>query len=152
WSHFKLREIGVRSRASVDWAGNATFAGGLVLVMIGVTYGIRPYGDSNMAWGSPLVVGSLAAGVLVLVAFVWIELRARHPMFELGLFRIRAFTAGVLANFLCALARGGLMFMLIIWLQGIWLPEHGYSFATTPMWAGIYMLPQTAGFLLAGPI
>ena len=73
-------------------------------------------------------------------------------MFQLPLFRIRAYTFGVLSSFLSAIARGGLMFMLIIWLQGIWLPEHGYSFASTPLWAGIYMLPLTAGMLLAGPL
>ena len=73
-------------------------------------------------------------------------------MFRLPLFRIRAFTFGTLSTFLSAIARGGLMFMLIIWLQGIWLPQHGYDFADTPLWAGIYMLPLTLGMLLAGPI
>jgi MFS family permease len=72
-------------------------------------------------------------------------------MFRLPLFRIRAFTFGTLSTFLSAVARGGLMFMLIIWLQGIWLPEHGYNFQDTPLWAGIYMLPLTFGMLLAGP-
>ena len=72
-------------------------------------------------------------------------------MFRLPLFRIRAFTFGTLSTFLSAVARGGLMFMLIIWLQGIWLPQHGYSFTETPLWAGIYMLPLTVGMLLAGP-
>ncbi len=73
-------------------------------------------------------------------------------MFRIQLFKIRAFTAGVLASFLAALSRGGLMFMLIIWLQGIWLPLHGYDFARTPLWAGLAMLPLTAGFLIAGPL
>jgi MFS family permease len=72
-------------------------------------------------------------------------------MFRLGLFRIRAFTAGNIATLLASLGRGGLMFMLIMWLQGIWLPLHGYSFSQTPLWAGIYMLPLTVGFLIAGP-
>jgi MFS family permease len=72
-------------------------------------------------------------------------------MFDLRLFRIRAFTAGNIASLLSSIGRGGLMFMLIIWLQGIWLPLHGYSFEDTPLWAGIYMLPLTGGFLIAGP-
>jgi len=152
WSRRSLREIGVRSRAPVDWAGNLTFAAGLVLVMIGITYGIRPYGDQAMGWQSPFVDACLAAGAVLLAAFVVVEARVEQPMFRLGLFRIRAFTFGVLSSFLSAVARGGLMFMLIIWLQGIWLPEHGYGFASTPLWAGIRMLPLTVGFLLAGPL
>jgi MFS family permease len=152
WAYYRLREIGVHHRARIDWAGNVTFAVGLVLVMIGVTYGIQPYGSSSMGWTSPFVDGELAAGLALLVAFGVIEARVAEPMFRLALFRIRAFTAGVLSSFLSAVARGGLMFMLIIWLQGIWLPEHGYSFASTPLWAGIFMLPLTAGFLLAGPV
>jgi MFS family permease len=152
WSHRKLREIGVRNPAPIDWVGNLTFALGLVLVMIGITYGIRPHGSQTMGWSSPFVLGCLAAGVLLLGAFAFFESRIEHPMFKLPLFRIRAFTFGVLSSFLSAVARGGLMFMLIIWLQGIWLPQHGYSFSRTPLWAGIYMLPLTIGFLIAGPI
>jgi MFS family permease len=151
WSRVSLREIGVHRAAPIDWAGNATFAGGLVLVMIGITYGIRPYGGHAMGWTSPFVLSTIGAGVALLALFVRIETRIAAPMFELSLFRIRAYTFGVLSSFLSSLARGGLMFMMIVWLQGIWLPEHGYSFASTPLWAGIYMLPLTAGFLLAGP-
>ena len=152
WSHLKLREVGVRTPAPIDWAGNATFAVGLILVMIGITYGIRPHGNSTMGWMSPFVLGCLGGGVGLLAAFVVVESRVAYPMFRLSLFRIRAFTFGVLSSFLSAVSRGGLMFMLIIWLQGIWLPEHGYGFGRTPLWAGIYMLPLTAGFLLAGPV
>ena len=152
WAYFMLEERGMRSRARIDWAGNIVFALGLVLLMIGITYGIEPHGTSAMGWTGPYVLGELSAGVALLVAFVFIERRVAMPMFRLPLFRIRAFTAGVLSSFLSAVARGGLMFMLIIWLQGIWLPQHGYSFTQTPLWAGIYMLPLTGGFLLAGPI
>jgi MFS family permease len=152
WSMRTLREIGVRSRAPIDWAGNLTFASGLILVMIGITYGIRPYHGAAMGWKSPFVIACLAAGVALLTVFASVELRSAHPMFRLGLFRIRAFTFGALSSFLSAVARGGLMFMLIIWLQGIWLPEHGTDFASTPLWAGIRMLPLTVGFLLAGPL
>jgi MFS family permease len=152
WSHKRLREIGVRNRAPIDWVGNATFAVGLVLIMIGITYGIRPHGGHTMGWSSPFVLACIGGGVGLLAAFVFIEARTKHPMFKLPLFRIRPFTFGVLSSFLSAVARGGLMFMLIIWLQGIWLPQHGYSFSRTPLWAGIYMLPLTIGFLTAGPL
>jgi MFS family permease len=152
WSYRSLREIGVRTREPIDWPGNLTFAAGLVLVMIGITYGIRPYGSHPMGWTSPFVDACLAAGAVLLAVFAFVEVRSTAPMFRLGLFRIRAFTFGVLSSFLSAVSRGGLMFMLIIWLQGIWLPEHGVDFASTPLWAGIRMLPLTVGFLLAGPI
>jgi MFS family permease len=97
------------------------------------------------------VIVLLAGSVLCLVTFLVVEKRVAHPMFRLPLFRIRAFTFGTLSTFLSAVARGGLMFMLIIWLQGIWLPGHGYDFTETPLWAGIYMLPLTVGMLCAGP-
>jgi MFS family permease len=151
WSHRKLKERGIRRRAPIDWLGNLTFAGGLILIMIGITYGIRPYGGAATGWGNPIVIGSIAAGLTSLAAFVVVEHRVPAPMFPLSLFRIRPFTFGVSASFLSAIARGGLMFMLIIWLQGIWLPRHGYSFAATPLWAGLCMLPLTVGILLAGP-
>ncbi len=152
WAYLKLKEVPRRGTAHVDWPGNVTFALGLIGIMVGITYGIQPYGHSTMGWESPFVDGCLAGGVLLLAAFALIETRIAEPMFRLALFRIRAFTAGSLSSMLAAVGRGGLMFMLIIWLQGIWLPRHGYSFSQTPLWAGIYMLPLTAGFLLAGPI
>jgi MFS family permease len=152
WSYRSLREIGVRTRETIDWPGNLTFAAGLVLVMVGITYGIRPYGSHAMGWTSPFVDACLAGGAALLALFVVVELRSPAPMFRLGLFRIRAFTFGVLSSFLSAVSRGGLMFMLIIWLQGIWLPSHGVDFESTPLEAGIRMLPLTVGFLLAGPL
>src|SRR5437660_1026231 len=152
WAYLKLHEISTPRRARIDWWGNATFAIGLICMMVAVTYGIRPYGAHATGWGSPRVLALFGAGIAFLVAFVAIERRVEDPMFRLPLFRIRAFTFGTLSTFLSAVARGGLMFMLIIWLQGIWLPLHGYSFSETPLWAGIYMLPLTAGMLIAGPV
>ncbi len=152
FGYLKLREVGERRPARIDWPGNITFALGLVLVMIGITYGIEPYRHSTMGWTNPVVVTELLAGVALLVAFCFIETKVPEPMFRLQLFKIRAFTSGVFASFLAALSRGGLMFMLIIWLQGIWLPLHGYAFSVTPLWAGIAMLPLTLGFLVAGPV
>jgi MFS family permease len=151
WAYLKLEERSTPKRAGVDWWGNLTFALGLVLVMVSVTYGIRPYGGHASGWTSPRVIALLAGGVVCLLAFAAIERRVAEPMFRLPLFRIRAFTFGTLSTFLSAVARGGLMFMLIIWLQGIWLPQHGYDFADTPLWAGIYMLPLIVGMLVAGP-
>jgi MFS family permease len=151
WSYRSLREVGMRRAAKIDWWGNVTFAIGLIGVMVGITYGIQPYGGHTMGWTSPLVLTALIGGVAVLVAFCFIERRATDPMFHLELFRIRAFTGGNVATLLAAMGRGGLQFILIIWLQGIWLPQHGYDFSETPLWAGIYMLPLIGGFLVAGP-
>jgi hypothetical protein len=147
----KLRELSTPRRSRVDWPGNVTFALGLILIMVAITYGIRPYGGHPTGWTSPRVIGLLAAGVASLIAFGFVERRARDPMFNLALLRIRAFTFGTLSTFLAAVARGGLMFILIIWLQGIWLPLHGYDFTDTPLWAGIYILPLTVGMLISGP-
>lgn len=152
WSYIALKEIDVFRPAKIDWLGNFTFAVGLAMLLTGVTYGIRPYGTSTMGWTNPMVIGLIAAGLAALVVFIFIERRVKQPMFNLRLFGIRAFTAGNVAGLLAAIGRGGLQFMLIMWLQGIWLPLHGYTFAQTPLWAGIYMLPTTAGFLIAGPL
>ncbi len=152
WAYRRLEERGVRRAARLDWWGNLTFAVGLVAVLVGITYGIEPYGGRTMGWTNPLVYGSLLGGAAVLGLFCVIETRAETPMFHLPLFRIRSFTMGNVASLLSSLGRGGLMFILIIWLQGIWLPLHGYSFAETPLWAGIYMVPLTGGFLLSGAV
>ncbi len=152
WAYLKLEERSTPHPARIDWWGNATFAIGLILVMVSVTYGIRPYGTDATGWTSPRVLALLGGGVACLIAFAWIESHVKEPMFRLPLFRSRAFTFGTISTFLSAMARGGLMFMLIIWLQGIWLPQHGYSFTDTPLWAGIYMLPLTIGMLFSGPV
>jgi MFS family permease len=152
WAYLKLRESGVRRPARLDWWGNITFAVGLVALLVGITYGIQPYGGHAMGWSNPMVLTCMIGGIVVLGVFAWVETRVPEPMFHLSLFRLRAFTAGNIASLLAALGRGGLQFILIIWLQGIWLPEHGYDFEQTPLWAGIYMVPLTIGFLVAGPI
>ncbi len=152
WSYVSLKEVGARNPGKLDWPGNITFALGLSARLTAITYGIQPYGDSTTGWTNPWVLGGIVGGILLLVAFVFIELRSSAPMFDMRLFRIRAFAMANLAGLLAAIGRGGLQFMLIIWLQGIWLPLHGYAYADTPLWAGIYMLPITIGFLIAGPI
>ena len=152
WAYLNLREVATTRRARIDWLGNVMFALGAGLLLVAITYGIQPYGGSPTGWTSPWVLGGLAIGIVLLIAFCFYETRIPAPMFDMRLFRIRAFAAGNLASLLGAIARGGLQFMLVIWLAGIWLPLHGYNFIDTPLWAGIYMLPLTAGFLIAGPI
>jgi EmrB/QacA subfamily drug resistance transporter len=153
WAYLMLREIAtIRGHQKIDWAGNATFAIGATILLLGITYGIQPYGNSPTGWGNPMVIGAIVLGIILLIAFVWIELHAEDPMFRLSLFKIRMFTAGNISSFLGSTARGGLQFMLIIWLQGIWLPLHGYDYEVTPLWAGIYMMPLLLGFVVMGPL
>jgi len=152
WAYRKLRDSGERHPGRIDWWGNVTFAVGLGAVLIAITNGLQPYHDQTMGWTNPSVFGLLAGGVVLLAAFVVIENKVAEPLFGLSLFRIRAFTAGNVAGFASSIARGGLQFMLIIWLQGIWLPLHGYDYSDTPLWAGIFLLPLTVGFLIAGPV
>jgi MFS family permease len=152
WAYIMLHDTGMRNPARIDWWGNLFFAVGLVALLVGITYGILPYGKASMGWGNPMVLTAMVGGIACLGFFTYLETKVKAPMFHIQLFRIRAFAMGNLAALLAALARGGLMFILIIWLQGIWLPQHGYSFAKTPLWAGIYMLPLTFGFLIAGPL
>ena len=151
WAYRRLRDNGERHRGRIDWWGNITFAVGLSSVLIAITSGIQPRGGHPTGWQSPFVLATLVVGIVLLIAFVVIESRVAEPMIRLSLFRIRAFSAGNTATLAAALAQGGLQFMLIIWLQGIWLPLHGYDYADTPLWAGVFMLPLTAGFLVAGP-
>jgi MFS family permease len=153
WAYAMLRETAtICAHQRIDWAGNVTFAAGLTILLLGVTYGIEPYGTSAMGWSNPLVRGAIALGVVLLIAFVIVEQHVDDPMFRLDLFTIRMCAFGTFAGFLAALARSGLQFMLIIWLQGIWLPLHGYRFEVTPLWAGIYLVPLLAGFIVMGPI
>jgi MFS family permease len=152
WAYLKLRDNGIRIPAKIDWLGNALFAIGLISVLTGIVYSLLPYGGHPTGWANPYVLAAIFGGIVVLILFGWVETKVPAPMFRLSLFKIRAFTAGNIAGLLGALGRGGLQFMLIIWLQGIWLPQHGYSFSRTPLWAGIYMVPLTIGFLLLGPI
>ena len=153
WAYLKLKETAQPDRTQkIDWLGNVTFAVGLTVLLLALTYGIMPYGNSKMGWGNPGVVAGIVVGAVLLAAFIRIELKAETPMFHLELFRIRPFACGNLSLFLSSIARGGLQFMLIIWLQGIWLPLHGYSFESTPLWAGIYMMPMMVGFFIMGPL
>jgi len=152
WAYFMLHDIGVRKHAQMDWWGNLLFAAGLIAILVGITYGLLPYGGHPMGWTNPWVLTALSGGLALLVIFVYVETKVAEPLFRVSLFRIRAFTAGNIASLMLAMGRGGMQFMLIIWLQGIWLPLHGYSYSQTPLWAGIYLVPLTTGFLAAAPL
>jgi MFS family permease len=152
WAYFMLHDIGIRKHAKMDWWGNLLFGVGLIAVLVGITYGLQPYGGHAMGWTSPFVLGAMIGGVVLLIVFVYVETKVEEPLFHMSLFKIRAFAAGNVASLMLAMGRGGMQFMLIIWLQGIWLPLHGYSYSQTPLWAGIYLLPLTLGFLLSAPL
>src|SRR6201984_667630 len=152
WAYFMLHDIGVRKHAQMDWWGNLLFAAGLVAILVGITYGLLPYGGHPMGWTNPWVLTALFGGLALLGIFVYVETKVAEPLFRISLFRIRAFAAGNIASLMLAMGRGGMQFMLIIWLQGIWLPLHGYSYSQTPLWAGIYLVPLTTGFLLSAPL
>jgi MFS family permease len=152
WAYLMLKDNGVRIPAKIDWLGNTLFAVGLIAMLTGIVYSLLPYGGHPTGWTNPWVLAGVFGGIAVLVLFCWVETKVPAPMFRLGLFKIRAFTAGNVAGMLGALGRGGIQFMLIIWLQGIWLPQHGISFARTPLWAGIAMVPLTVGFLITAPL
>ncbi len=152
WAYLKLKDNGIRIPAKIDWLGNALFAIGLISMLTGIVYSLLPYGGHPTGWTNPYVLTAIFGGIIVLVIFGWVETKVPAPMFRLSLFKIRAFTAGNIAGLLGALGRGGIQFMLIIWLQGIWLPQHGKSFSVTPLWAGISMIPLTLGFLIVGPL
>lgn len=151
WAYYNLRETSARTRESIDWFGNLTFAAGLTALLTAITVGVQPYGHHAMGWTNPAVLAALVIGVLLIVVCIFGENKIAEPMFDPGLFNIRAFAAGNIASLAASMTRGGLQFVLIIWLQGIWLPLHGYDYSQTPLWAGIYLLPLTAGFLVAGP-
>jgi MFS family permease len=152
WAYYMLHDIGIRKHAKMDWWGNLLFGVGLIAILVGITYGLQPYGGSAMGWTNPFVLGAMIGGIVLLIIFVFVETKVEEPLFHMSLFKIRAFAAGNVASLMLALGRGGMQFMLIIWLQGIWLPLHGYSYSQTPLWAGIYLLPLTLGFLLSAPL
>jgi MFS family permease len=152
WSYKSLHELGAQRKGRIDWPGNITFALGLSGMLAAITYGIQPYGGHSTGWTNPWVLTGIIGGVVLLIAFCFIETKVAEPMFQIGLFKNKTFASGNLAGLLASVGRGGMQFMLIIWLQGIWLPLHGYSYADTPLWAGIYLLPLTLGFLASGPV
>jgi MFS family permease len=152
WAYFMLHDTGVRKQSRMDWWGNVLFGVGLVAILVGITYGLQPYGTSAMGWTNPWVLGAMIGGLILLIVFILVEMKVAEPLFRISLFKIRAFAFGNIANLLLAMSRGGMQFMLIIWLQGIWLPLHGYSYSQTPLWAGIYLVPMTVAVLISAPL
>ncbi|WP_048082720.1 MFS transporter [Methanobacterium arcticum] len=153
WSFLKLKEISYRDpNTKIDIIGNIVFVASITSILLGITYGLMPYGNDAMGWHNPWVIASMIIGFALLAVFPFIENRAENPMFRMDLFKIKMFSYANIAGFLNAMGRGGMMFMLIILLQGIWLPLHGYSYESTPFWAGVYMLPLTLGVVVMGPI
>lgn len=153
WSYWKLKETAViKKDQKIDYLGNLIFGAGLTIALIAITYGLLPYGGSTTGWSNPVVIFGLVFGIFLLVLFPFVEMKVKQPMFRMSLFKIRAFAAGNIASLLSAVGRGGVMLMLIILLQGIWLPLHGYAYSVTPFWAGIYMIPMTVGFMVMGPL
>ncbi len=152
WSVFKLIPTKGVGKVKMDIFGNIALASSLILISLGFTYALVPYKSSQMGWGNPYVWASFIAGIVLIVIFIFIESKVEYPLFNLKLFKIRAFTFGNFAGFLSSLGRGAIMFLVVIWLQGIYLPLHGYSYSSAPFWAGIYMLPMMAGFISLGPI
>ncbi len=152
-SYYKLKELSIKAiKTKLDIWGNLTFVSGITLLLIGVTYGLIPYGNNPMGWNNPWVIASMSLGLISLILFPIIETRVESPMFNLNLFKIKSFTFGILATLLSGLARGGAMILIIILLQGIWLPLHGYSYASTPFWAGVYLMPLIIGMIVMAPI
>ncbi|HML05465.1 MAG TPA: MFS transporter, partial [Methanobacterium sp.] len=153
WSSLKLKETSIRApKTGIDIWGNILFVASITSILIGVTYGLMPYGNDPMGWSNPWVIASIILGVVMLAAFLFVESRVQNPMFRLDLFKTKVFVYANSAGFLNAVSRGGAMFMLILLLQGIWLPLHGYSYESTPFWAGVYMLPLSLGVIIMGPI
>ncbi|MEM0078452.1 MAG: MFS transporter, partial [Thermoplasmata archaeon] len=152
WSIFKLKEVSEKQKIPMDIMGNITLALSLVLISLGFTYALEPYGNSQMGWDNPWVILSFIFGIIFMFIFIYFERKSTHPLFNLSLFKIRPFAFGNLSLFLSGLGRGAVMFLVIIWLQGIYLPLHGYSYTETPFWAGVYMLPMMLGMVIFGPI
>jgi EmrB/QacA subfamily drug resistance transporter len=140
WSHYKLRELAVIKKGQkLDLLGNFSFAGGLALVLTGITL----YVLSSVDFAVLLVMSIAGAGLLVL--FVAVERKIPNPMFDLSLFRIRMFTAGNIAIFLNSLARGAVSLVLVFYLQG---PTMGLD----PLGAGLFLIPISLSLAFFGPI
>lgn len=153
WAVLKLKETSIRGEMTkIDIWGNILFVASITSLLLGVTYGLMPYQNDPMGWGNPWVILAMVIGAVLMPIFLWVEKKVEAPMFKLELFRVKMFTFSNLAGLLNALGRGGMMFMLILLLQGIWLPLHGYSYESTPFWAGVFMLPLTIGIIIMGPI
>ena len=139
-AHADLREL-VRpeTRPPFDWIGNLVFAGGLTVLLLGITLGAL--GDLSL----PGALWAVGAGIALLVAFPWLERRMRDPMLDLSLFRSRIFSGSVVAMLLNALGRGAFTFILVFYLQG---PPRFLD----PFAAGLYLIPTSASMVAVAPV
>ncbi|BFH73809.1 MFS transporter [Sulfurisphaera javensis] len=153
WSYKSLKQLTPPNKNQrVDILGNILYAVALVLVLVGITYGILPYGSSVTGWTNPYVIASISTGVALFILFLYIETKVKDPMFRIELFKVRAFTMASLSILFAQIAFGGLQLMLVLLLQAIWLPLHGIPYSQAPFWAGIDLLPLLAGFGIMGSI
>jgi EmrB/QacA subfamily drug resistance transporter len=139
WSYAKLKELGTIRKEKIDWLGNATFATGLFLILLGVTFGA--FKIISLSEISLFIIG----GFSLLIFFVFIEKRVSRPMFDLSLFKIRIFTGGNIAIFLNALARGAFTLIMSFYLQGP-------SMKLSALNAGIYLIPVSVALATFAPL
>ena len=137
WAYKKLRELGTVRHERIDLPGNILFAGGLSVFLVGLTLGA-------LSGYTSVDVAMMALGLVMLLGFGYVELRVRIPLMDLKLFRIRAFTAGIVSNLLSSIARSGVSLVLTIFFQGALL----YDALT----AGILLIPFAVAFVTVGPL
>ncbi|MEJ2777393.1 MFS transporter [Stygiolobus sp. RP850M] len=152
WSFKSLRDVQKPIKQPLDIIGNVLFALGITLLLISVTYGLLPYGNQQLGWGNPFVITGLTISFLAIGIFVLVESKVKNPMFDLSLFKVRDFSVANFTNFIASMARQGILLMMLVLLQGIWLPLHGVPYSQTPFWAGLYLIPNMLGFAALGPI
>jgi len=152
WSFKSLRDVQKPIKQPLDIIGNVLFALGITLLLISVTYGLLPYGNQQLGWGNPFVITGLTISFLAIGIFVFVERKVKNPMFDLSLFKVRDFSVANFTNFIASMARQGILLMMLVLLQGIWLPLHGVPYSQTPFWAGLYLIPNMLGFAALGPI
>ena len=140
WSHFKLRELATIEKGQrIDLTGNFTFAGGLALILVAIT--VYSLGSLSGLYALLMIL----VGVTLIVFFVIVEIRSRYPMFNMSLFKVKAFSYGSFALLLNALANGAVTIVLVFYLQGP-------TMRLTPLVAGIFLVPMSASLAIIGPI
>ena len=123
---------------SIDWAGSALYLVGLLGLMTSLAFG-GIYG-----WTTPWVIGGVVLFLVVTPIFLWVELRQSEPLLDLELFRDRLFAMGNLTGLLNGVARNGVLFLLVFYLQGVKGDD--------PVTAGIMLSPLAVGLLVLSPI
>src|SRR5436190_1690025 len=139
WGALVLRELATTDpQRGLDILGTTVFVAGLT----GLVYGISKGGLSG--WNEPIVIWPLVASVVLLPAFVLIELRGKSPMLDLTIFRNRMFSAATGAAFINGLSRFALLFVFVFYFQGVKGDD--------PIIAGIKITPMAIGMLISSPL